>query len=506
MPLPKHITTYLWFLLAALILCAAASLRFYDLNERPLHFDEATGARIVGYHLDGKQQPFDPKHFHGPLLHSIAVPIAHSLNQNSWLELTITPLRSVTAVAGFLTVAACLLFPARWQILLPAATFVATSPILVYYSRMYIHEPLFVFTGILSLLALARYGKKPTTVSALCFGLGLGLMAATRETVVIALFSWILAGIWLGLQNNLSSNPAAWVQRVRTHRSGIVLASVVCLLTIFLSYSQFGSQPSGFIDFFRTFFVYQPTPGHEKAWDYYFNLLVIPKNTVGVLWTEAGVLIFAIFGYFLTPQGTMRLANRFLLNSALTLYLVFSLISYKTPWLICLAWLHVCLAAAFGLTAIANLFPHKSKIVVTIIMLSVVSWQGLQSYRAAFRWANDTRNPYAYVPTSPDLVRMTHWLKELMNSYPQLRERPHVVLGTGYWPLPWYLRDLGVTGYYPSAAEAPELGSAPILMTTGDIPTKSQNTHQWLPRGLRHEFTLWLGIRKDIWQAYQTDD
>ena len=499
-------TTCFCLLLAAVILCAAAWLRFYGLEERPLHFDEATGARIVGYHLEGAQRPFDPKHFHGPLLNAVTTPVAKSQGQNSWSELTIIPLRSVTAVAGFLTAAACLLFPAHRMVTLAAAAFVATSPMLVYYSRMYIHEPLFVFAGILSLLALAKYCENPKVSWALCVGLAVGLMAATRETVVIALFSWTVAGMLIWWQSDVSHRPSDWMAKLRPHQLSICLAGTACLLTIFIFYSQYGRQPSGFIDFFRTFFVYETTAGHEKPWYYYFNLLVLPERTMGILWTEAAVLLLAVCGYFLTPKGPARLTCRFVLTSGLILFLVFSLISYKTPWLISLAWLHVCLAAGFGLTGIIQLLPNKAKVLAAIILIGIFSWQGVQAYRAAFRWANDNRNPYAYVPTSPDVVRMSQWLERLMSDYPQLHEGPQVVLGSGYWPLPWYLRSMEPTAYYRTVNDVPGLAATPIIFTTGTIPANSQNSHQWLPRGLRHEVTLWLGIRKDIWEAYQSDD
>ncbi|MEM1159122.1 MAG: glycosyltransferase family 39 protein [Verrucomicrobiota bacterium] len=505
-------STFFCILLAALILCTAAFLRFNDLEDRPLHFDEATGARIVGYHLDDEQRPFDPKHFHGPLLSTVTTPLARYQKQNSWLELSIAPLRSVTAIAGLLTVAACLFFPARWSLTLAAAAFVATSPLLVYYSRMYIHETLFVFTGILTLLAIAKYIETRRLPWALCFGIAVGLMAATRETVVIALFSWTLAGLAVWLPGRASHNPTEPIRKLLQHQRAFAVAGIACLLTIFAFYSQLGRHPAGFIDFFRTFLVYETTPGHDKAWDYYLKLLIVPQRSMGVLWTEAAVLILAVCGYLLTPRGLARVACRFLLVSGLVMFLVFSLISYKTPWLICLAWLHVCLAAAFGIPGIIHFIPDRSRLLAGILVIGIFGWQSVQAYRAALRWPNDNRNPYAYVPTSPDLVRMTEWVKNDISAHipradiknPDINHTS-AVIGSSYWPLPWYLRSLDV-GYYHSEDTVPGLTAAPLIFTNGEIPAAGKDSHQWLPRGLRHEVTLWLGIRKDIWEAYQHDE
>ncbi len=499
-------TAIVCFLLTLLILGVAAYLRLHQLSERPVHFDEATGARIVGYDLEQKRD-FDPKHFHGPLLSSITVPYVRQLGQTTWQSLTITPLRSITAWAGILTVVTCLFFPARWSIKLSAAALVCTSPLLVYYSRMYIHESLFVFTGILSLWALAQFCRSRHLCWAIMLGLAVGLMAATRETVVVALFSWILSGLlaWFSLAGKGSwrERMAAALDGLKKERWSLVAGVATCLLTIYLIYSHFGQNHRGFLDFFSTFFVYETTPGHEKPWDYYLQLLVIPKSSLGVIWTEAAVLLLAVIGYFCSPTGRPRTVCRFVLNSGLILLLVFSLISYKTPWLICLAWLHVCIAAAFGLSGITHFIPEKSRLLTGLMMIALLSWQTLQSTRAVFQWPSDARNPYAYVPTSPDLLKMTHWLQQLSQDYPPLKIGPHAVIGTGYWPLPWYLRDLGEVGYYPDPKQATHLPQAPLIFTTREIPESVEKTHQWLPRGLRHEVPLWLGIRNDIWQAYQ---
>lgn len=493
-------------LLAALILCTAAYLRLHSLDERPLHFDEATGARIVGYNLDQKRA-FDPKHFHGPLLSTLAVPVARTAGQSDWLTLTITPLRSVTAAAGFLTVAICLLFPARWSLTLTAAALVATSPLLVYYSRMYIHEPLFVFCGILTLLTLAKFCESHQWIWALACGLCIGLMAATRETALLALFSWVTAGFLVALQ---ASPKTPWKKylitafdTVKALRWKIIASMGCCLMVIYLFYSHFGQNHTGFIDFFRTYFVYETTPGHEKAWNYYLNLLIIPQQAMGVIWTEASILILAVAGYFLAPQGRPRLACRFVMTSGLLLFLIFSLISYKTPWLICLAWLQICIAGGFGLAALSHFMPGKSMVLATILVGTVLIWNTVQAHRAALKWPSDNRNPYTYVPTSPDVVRMSNWLQKLSQQHPEISEKPAVVLGSGYWPLPWYLKDTFETGYYPDIHQVPDLNQTSLLFTTGEIPSIAKQSHQWLPRGLRHEVTLWLGIRNDIWQEYQ---
>ena len=54
-----------------------AFLRFEQLSARPFHCDEATGARLTAKRMDTGTSQFDPTHFHGPILSSLAMPLCH---------------------------------------------------------------------------------------------------------------------------------------------------------------------------------------------------------------------------------------------------------------------------------------------------------------------------------------------------------------------------------------------------------------------------------------------
>ena len=139
------------------VLAAGAALRFDELSSRPILFDEATGARIMARRMEASgAYRFDPTHFHGPLLSSLSIPINRLRGEATWRELTKGTLRLLPAVAGTLIVLVPLLWRRPWGDgpMLLAAAFLATSPLLVYYSRMFIHEILLVLFGLLALTAL----------------------------------------------------------------------------------------------------------------------------------------------------------------------------------------------------------------------------------------------------------------------------------------------------------------------------------------------------------------
>jgi hypothetical protein len=368
---------------------------------------------------------------------------------------------------------------------------------------MFIHEMPFTLFGLVSLLALLAFLERPRLRFAALLGAGAGLMASTRETVLISLFAWGIAGfIWL-LQTHphLSLKELAhYVWKVKAPL--LTFAATLCFALIVIHYTDSMRHPPGLLGFFTTFFVYSPVAGHEKPATYFLELLLWPKERAGLWWTEAGVLLFAVYAYVRYPPGTCRVACRFLVHGGLLHLLVYSAIAYKTPWLISLAWVHICLAAGMGVVKLLTRAKGRWKLPALALVTATLFWQGVQSHRAAFRYASDARNPYAYVPTSTDVERMAAWLENLSQQHPELNTEAVAVVGNFYWPLPWYLRSFNQVGYWDelptNAAVQPLLLTLPTAMQSD--PAILEASHVLFPRGLRHEVPVTVAIRKDIWE------
>ena len=265
----------------------------HELGKRPMHWDEATGARILGNHLDSGGYQFDPSHFHGPLLRYATLPFVKQAGENSYAALSKTTLRKTTVMAGVLTVAAVGLF---WPWLrgvgvIIAAALVSVSSLQLYFSRMWIHESLFGLFTILSLAAIMHYVRKPSGMRAAAIGVAMGLMFATRETVVISMMAWGIAALLVVQIKNS-------IRFIRNHWRHAVVASIALLGTAFLFYSGFGENPRGIIDAFRTYFVYETTAGHEKPFWWYLDLMLWPTKTEGFWWHELPIFLLALVGVF----------------------------------------------------------------------------------------------------------------------------------------------------------------------------------------------------------------
>ncbi|MEP4077843.1 flippase activity-associated protein Agl23 [Haloferula sp.] len=478
------------------IFAIGAQLRLDDLATRPFHADEATGAKITSIRLEQGSYAFDPIHYHGPTLSQLGALSARTAGETKWSELTKQPLRLVPAVTGCLLVLLPLMGRKRFgdTPMLLAALALATSPILVYYSRMYIHEILLAFFGVLALFQLAaRKCWWPT-------GIWIGLMFATKETFAISMIAWSGAGVATYL---IARDRPDLKTALTTIWKPLLIVGGLALLVSMFFYTNYFTRWSGAVDAFRTYFIYDTVDDHDKPFTYYLTLLISPQHSGGLWWFETTIAIAAfaaVIGSF--TSRSMSRASRssihFLTFAAIFHLLIYSLISYKTPWLMLLPWAHVCLLAGFAVTMVPTDRPRITGLVAAVIALAMVP-QWILSRYATGRYASDDRNPYAYVPTAGDIESIDEWLGSIASASPATPLQPIAVIGTEYWPLPWYLRKHPQVGVWSEAPES--LERLPVVFALVDLTDTLATTHVPIPRGLRTDTPMIVWIRNDFWDA-----
>lgn len=482
-----------------LVVVAGAWLRFDGLGERPFHADEATGARITAMRMETGGARFDPKHYHGPLLGDLAIPICHARGEDTWEEMRKETLRLLPAGAGLLVV----FVPLFWRRVfgdpaaLVAGACLAVSPLLVYYSRMFIHEMLLVLFGMLVLAALTR-GPRP-----LAAGVLTGLMFATKESFAISLIAWTGAAVLV-----VAMEPRWWrrevvLQFARQWWRPFLTASAAAGVTALFCYTGFLTHPRGALDAVRTFFVYETVDGHDKPIWWYFELMAWPKKSGGMWWFEtvpAVLALVAFGGTFISGSGLQarRCLVRFVAFAAAGHFAIYSLIAYKTPWLACLPWAHACLMAGWAVAWLPDRMRLAAAAVITLLCAIPLGWQ---AHVAAGRLSSDERNPYAYVPTRRDVERLETWLGQLRAVADPGTAETAAVVGASYWPLPWYLRSFEKTGYWLAAPNGLEKIAFVFAMPESADATGAllADTHVPVPRGLRAGVPVILHVRKDVW-------
>lgn len=487
-------------------------MRTADLSTPPLHFDEAVQARITASHFggtdpaDGGDSPgknksddisrFNPAHFHGPLPACAAFVSARLAGEGTWRTLTKYPLRILPALAGSAVVLLLLLSAplVGRNAALFAAVFTAVSPFLVHYNRLFIHES-FLALFLMGALLLMGYRCR-CRVPLWTVGVCLGLAAATKETFLLTPVSWAFAG--LVVYRGRGGDFRQWLPQA-------VSGGAAFLAVVFLFYSGFGSRLGGVWDFVSTYWSYQTGAGHDKSPLYYANLFLLPSHYGRLWWWQGGVFLLAVVSLFQKNGNTsVPGAARFCFLAGAFQAVVYSVLPYKTPWLMMVPWLHFLIAAGIGAAGLL----HSRRLVRMAVGVALSVWiafQGLQAWRVVFRYPSDARNPFAYVPTATGIEawtqRSVRWLES--GGSP---EDTVSVIGTGYWPLPWYFRNLPKVGYWP--VPPPDISSHALVVAMPEfapaLSVELAGTHVALPEGLRSDTPVLLFVRKDIWEKRDT--
>ena len=486
-----------WLLVGAVAL--GASLRLTDLQNRPIHADEAVQAFKFARLLEQGEYVYDPLEYHGPALSYLSLPAARLAGSGRLEDLTAGLLRGVPAVFGLALVGMLWLLRrdlGPWGAAC-AAALTALSPAMIFYSRYYIAETLLVVFTFGALTAFWRYGRDGDLTALLepgrsgwarwfgrvgwlaLGGLCLGLMHATKETCVIPMFAMLLAGICAVWPERASR------QELRRGFGGLAAASLLVLLfgagVSVLLFSSFLANPQGPVDSVRTYVTYLGRAAaageasrHLHPSYYYIKLLVWSPGSGAMVWTEGLVVLLAVAGLVGCLRGGANCRARTSLVRFLGTYtvvtaLVYSLIPYKTPWCM-LGFLHgmILLAgvgATFVVRALPGRLPKGAAVAVLLLGFAHLGWQG---WRASFAAWQEPGNPYAYAQTTEAVPALADRIGGLSRVHPDGSSMPIQVIcpHEDYWPLPWYFRRFDRVEWHEQVPDGP---LAPVLVIRSDM-------------------------------------
>ncbi|MHC4735862.1 MAG: glycosyltransferase family 39 protein [Planctomycetota bacterium] len=167
-------------LILAATICAV-TLRLPQLEQRPMHGDEAIHAFKFGELLEDGFYDYDPYEYHGPTLNYLTLIPAWADRAQKSTDLSETTLRIVPVFFGVLLILLLLLMVDGLGRAgsVCAAVLTAISPAMVYYSRYYIQEMLLVCFTFGVIASGYRYTRSKSIKWAILAGIFLGLMNAT---------------------------------------------------------------------------------------------------------------------------------------------------------------------------------------------------------------------------------------------------------------------------------------------------------------------------------------
>ena len=425
----------------ALIAIGACWLRIHDLARRPMHADEANQAVKTGELLESGRYAFDPRDHHGPTLYYAALPIAWLRGERTLAGLSETTVRLVPAVFGTIAVLLVGLLAAplgTWPAL-AAAAFMAVSPPAVYYGRYFIQETLlltFTLGAFVCARAWWRSGRIGWVVAA---GACAGLMQATKASAPLFGLAALLA--LAVARPPRPASPKPW----RDLSAGALSALAVAALL----YSSFGANLRGLRDALGSYGLtgsrLAGETGHEKPW-WYYAWLFGWHRAGGLFFHQIAFAALAACGVLVAVFGRSLPASRLLRATAvytLIIAAVFSAIAYKTPWHAGHFVPALAVLAAGALAGLSRLRQGKFVAVAAGFLVGATLFQ--QTQLTSFIRPADQRNPFAYVHSAPDVLKVRALADAAVARSPG---RPIRVISEEYWPLPWYLRGLPGVGYW----------------------------------------------------------
>lgn len=506
----------LYVVAVVLIAVAALLFRLNKLSDLPMHHDEANQAVRCGLLQKTGTYKYDPSDHHGPSLYYITLPFTWISSGKNFAGTSEATFRIVPVLFGVGLILLLLSLTdgmGRGAVII-SALLTAISPGMVYYSRFYIQETLLVFFSLAVICAVWRYLRSGKTYLAVLAGVSFGMMYATKETCVIG-WAGMAAGILAAL--SASRGSAGGIKAPSAGHLGI--ASVAAVSVIIVLFSSFFTNIAGPMDSIKAYAGYfgkglSDSTGHVHPWNYYIKIIGYTVSEGGLVWTEGIINILALAGFlgaFLPLDGKVEHKGfaRFIAVYTLVMVIVYSLVPYKTPWC-ALSFLHgMILLAGIGgvfLLRISGNWLLKG-IVVVLVFSGLVHLYSL-STRVNGRFACDYRNPYAYVQTTRDFMKLVARINDLsvihsdgLNMFIQVITPPDKT-----WPLPWYLRAYTKVGYWNSPEEVKGMPDPAVLITVPDfaefITPGIANSYISEYYSVRAEVLLSVYIRKDLWDAF----
>ena len=448
-------------LAVGLLIVAAlfVAVRLPGIGLRPVHTDEAINGYTIGKILEGEPFRYDPKDYHGPSFIALATLVARAGGARSLAGMDERLLRWSAVVSGLLALAFIPLLARSIGLLasLIFAVLLSLDPLSVYYGRYAIHETLFVAATLGFLACLPMWLHQKTAGWALGAGLCAGLMLATKETAVIP-FAAAGVAAWTCLREK---GGIGW----KTGGVFVVAAGMVIVLAF-----TWGFQwPRGVVDLvlaYKGYFLRAGGAGHEKPFFYYSTVLLAGKSG----WLLVGL---AVAGSLRAWRGALAGEVRFFSVYALLVWLAYSAIPYKTPWLALGIWLPLALLAAMELGALWS----GRRVVAAACLLVLLVLMGGDTRNLVFRNPIGERNPFAYSHTLGDIERLPQDLKRL--SAPLGHAPLIAVLADDPWPLPWYLRKVPQVGYWRPRDPMPPADF--LILDTEEASRLEPQINGWRP-------------------------
>lgn len=336
---------------------------------------------------------------------------------------------------------------------------------------------------------------------------GSDYVTSVRYLIVILTMSTIVAFIVFVIRSSRGSEiPAGyesptWTKFNAGMGSGLDLMLILLAAVLVFVYI--------WILFFTSFFTYQEGIGRSieayNIWTKTGSKDHTQNGTFGYLkWgmqIEAPLLILSALGLLI---ALFRGKHRFALFAgfwAFGLFLAYTIIPYKTPWLMLSFLLPMAISGGYAINELANskeIASRVSSAVLALLACVILAWQ---TYDLNFVNYDNDRMPYVYAHTNREYLSMLAEIDKVADRGGQGTQTRIQVVSPDYWPLVWDLREYPNAGFHGRFADAASAEMIIAKKTAQDAEAMRRYSSEYdyfASYKLRPGVELVLYVRKDL--------
>ncbi len=227
------------------------------------------------------------------------------------------------------------------------------------------------------------------------------------------------------------------------HALIVVIAGIVIFIYVgVLFFSSFFTYPDGLKGAFEAYAIWAKTGSKDHTQN---GLIAYIKWIAQI---ESPLIILSILG---TLMAIIRAKHRVAMFTGLWafgLFIAYSIIPYKTPWLALSFTLPMCIIAGYAVNELAVSSQRLNKILAAVLTLLALFIFSFQTYDLNFVRYDSDRLPYVYAHTERGYNDLIEQIKRYSEKSEKGKDVTIEIVTPQYWPMPWSLKDYPLANFH----------------------------------------------------------